>query len=196
MTLLIIPDIFGPTPALDRLARDVETALADLPRWSPVEILDTYGNGRWFDNEAEAYAYFTEHLGIPAYADTLNRHLAATPGPCNLLGFSAGASAVWHLAGSCPPYDVCCALCFYGSQIRHEAHLVPEFPIHLVFPESEPHFNVDSLMAAMTEKPRVTWEKAPGQHGFMNRLSQNYNGALYHRYTQKDVLAAAFFFHS
>lgn len=96
MSLLIIPDIFGVTPALTRLALDLAPALEQIPAPAgisghPPEILDPYGDGLWFEEEEKAYAHFTRHLGIPAYAAAICRHLAENPGPRLILAFSAGA---------------------------------------------------------------------------------------------------------
>lgn len=195
MNLLILPDIFGMTPALERLARDLGAALATLPGVAAtpaIEILDPYGNGKNFDDEALAYAYFISHLDIPEYAGLIRNRLAGASMPTTLLGFSAGASAVWHLAGTLQSLEIHGAVCFYGSQIRHFPHLVPGFDIHLIFPVSEPHFDVTSLVADMLEKPGTSCETAPGQHGFMNAFSNNFDQALYDRFIQKrlpDLLA-------
>ena len=196
MTLLIIPDIFGATPALAQLARDLAPALKQIQQpadasGQPIDILDPYGDGLWFEDEARAYAHFSRYLGIPAYAGRIQRHLTENPGPCFLLAFSAGASAVWQLAGTQPCPGISGAVCLYGSQIRHSPDLIPGFDIHLVFPESEPHFDVDSLMASLAKKPNTTCEKSTGRHGFMNALSVNFDPILYERFVQEDFLAAA-----
>lgn len=198
MTILILPDIFGHTPALDHLADHLkghplnqpgQTAAKGGNTCSPpaVEILDPYNGKLSFRREDKAYRYFTRHMDIPAYSHLALGRLAVMDGPVFILGFSVGAAALWHLSGQTGLPPVAGAMGFYGSRIRDHADIRPQFDIHLVFPETEPHFDVDLLMSELKKMPQVSCEKTPGGHGFMNAYSNNYSPDLYHRFTAVDI---------
>jgi len=171
MDVLVASDIFGHTPALDRLTRELD---ADL-----IEVIDPYGGKQTFLDEAEAHAFFSEHVGIPAYGKIIKKRLQKSYLPRILIGFSVGAAAIWHLSSDPAFAGIQKAFCFYGSQIRHHTEIQPEFDIHLIFPDSEPHFNLDLLMANLDDKPGIFCHKASGGHGFMNKLSFNFDYSLY-----------------
>lgn len=182
-TLFIAPDIFGHTPALDRLAEKI----AGRTRPGKIKIIDpydmdSYGNRRFFRREEAAYDYFKAWSGIPEYSRRISDKVNRETNPVALVGFSAGASAIWHLSGEDNTPPVSCALGFYGSQIRHYPDIVPGFPVHLIFPDYEPHFDVDVLARAISSTPKVSCEKAPGRHGFMNEYSRNFDPELYQSY--------------
>jgi dienelactone hydrolase len=171
MDILIATDIFGHTPALDRLAGQLQA--------DTIKIIDPYDGRTHFRDEETAHAFFTAQVGIPVYAKKISDHLSkAGPGQ-TLIGFSVGAAAIWYLSGNTAFMGVQQAIGFYGSQIRHHTRCRPVFDTRLVFPESEPHFDVDHLMRTLKDTPRVTCFKAGGLHGFMNEHSQNFDVNLY-----------------
>jgi len=182
MTLLIAPDIFGQTPALDRLIHNLQHSSAGANDTQTIKIISPYEDKIFFRNEERAYAYFTANSSIPAYAERIERTLDRSPPPVTLLGFSAGASAIWYLSGQAQNPSVSSAIGFYGSQIRHHRDIIPSFPIQLIFPTAEPHFDVMSLTDFLKSIPGVTCESAPGDHGFMNEFSQNYDPKLHNKY--------------
>ncbi len=186
-TLLIAPDIFGRTPALDRLVRDLGRPGTE---YEQIRVIDPYGDGSYFIREDEAYRHFTSRMDIPAYAGLIAEKLAPLPPPVTLLGFSAGASAIWYLSGQGQQPKISKSIGFYGSQIRHYPEISPGFDICLIFPASEPHFNVAQLMALLSDTPQVSCETAPGGHGFMNEYSRNYDPCLYRKFLE--ILIQAF----
>ncbi|BCS94966.1 dienelactone hydrolase [Desulfoluna limicola] len=174
MTWVVVSDIFGRTPALETLCRE----LAD-----KAEIVDPYGSRFMdFENEADAYACFMETLGVDAYASILASCLSQQPPDATLLGFSVGASAIWQLSGNLLPISVERAVCFYGSQIRHSTDINPPFPIDIILPEREEHFSVSALSEALSSKPKVTIHQSTYLHGFMNPHSTNFDSGGYTRY--------------
>ncbi|WDP92262.1 MAG: hypothetical protein HUN04_22075 [Desulfobacter sp.] len=175
MTILIVPDIFGRTPALNRLS----ARLADRMPRPEITIIDPYGDGLFFRKEDQAYEHFSTRLGIPAYSQMVRNRLERLAPPALVLGFSAGAAAIWHMSGQGPCPGVSRGIGFYGSQIRHHPDIRPQFPIHLVFPKSESHFNVNELMDKLDGRPGVTVEQAAGGHGFMNEYSRRFDPGLY-----------------
>lgn len=169
--ILIAADIFGHTPALDRLA-------GQLPG-SSIEIVDPYGGQKFFQDEAEAYDFFSSHLTIAAYGRLIADRLKSGNPAQILLGFSVGASAIWHLSGDPAFAYINKAFGFYGSQIRHHTQIQPVFDIRLIFPNAEPYFDVDALIQTLETISRVSCLRTAGLHGYMNEYSQNFDAALY-----------------
>jgi dienelactone hydrolase len=176
MNILIAADIFGHTPALDRLAGRLQA--------NTIKIIDPYDNKTSFRDEAAAYAFFKDRVGLAAYAKKITDHLKSDLSntgrlPQALIGFSVGASAIWHLSANPAFSGIRQAVGFYGSQIRQHPNCQPVFDTRLIFPESEPHFDVDLLMSNLKKTPKVSCRKARGLHGFMNERSKNFDAALY-----------------
>ena len=175
MKILIAADIFGHTPALERLAKKL----------GATQILDPYEGKTCFEDEAEAYEFFNTRVGISAYADIIADRLEKEPPILTLIGFSVGAAAIWHLSGNPAFAHIQQAVGFYGSQIRHALHIRPVFDMQLFFPASEPHFDVDGLIKALEKIPKVSCHKAGGHHGFMNERSKNFDPGLYETCLEK-----------
>ncbi len=171
MDILIAADIFGHTPALDRLAKRLPGPT--------IEIVDPYGGRRSFQDEAAAYDFFSTHRTIAGYARQIaDRLQPENPGQI-LLGFSVGAAAIWYLSADPAFAYIQRAFGFYGSQIRHHTQIQPMFNISLIFPRAEPHFDVEGLVQTLETRPRVFCCKTRGLHGFMNEDSSNFDAALY-----------------
>lgn len=173
-TLFLVADIFGRTRALETMGKQLSETVPD------IRIIDPYqGLDHSFGTEAGAYTYFTDRVGLACYASILADALA-DPGPDTvLIGFSVGASAIWSVSDRPSFRHIKKAFCFYGSQIRQYTGIRPRFDMELIFPEQEPHFDVDELIGILTAKDRVSCSKAPGLHGFMNELSPHFNPDSY-----------------
>ncbi len=169
-TLFLIADIFGRTRALESIGQDLSETVPD------IRIIDPYqGVDHPFETEVLAYAYFMERVGLKNYRSILTDTLA-DPGPGTVLvGFSVGASALWSVSDRPFCRHIQRAFCFYGSQIRQYTGVQPRFDMELIFPEQEPHFDVDELIGILTVKDRVSCSKAKGLHGFMNELSPHFD---------------------
>lgn len=189
----LVADIFGKTAALTALSQGLDNA----------EIVDPYdGKMMNFSDEADAYKYFSEHIGLARYVEALSQAVAnfATAnssislGESNvsnnlrLVGFSAGASAIWHFAVSGAAESsmgfTFNGICFYGSQIRNSIEKSPRFPIELIFPREESHFDVDTLIKSLRDKEKTKIEKVDYLHGFMNKCSANFKEEAYAFYLQ------------
>lgn len=167
MKCIIVTDIFGCTPELELQVNNLK---------GPVEILSPYGNQFIpFENEQDAYQHFMTKVGLDGYVSMLNAYIERAKDPLTLLGFSVGASAIWNAAEQHSDNKVIGALLFYSSQIRHSLSLNPNFPIGLIFPKMETHFNVDDVIIELANKPSVNTTKLEYLHGFMNERSQNYD---------------------
>jgi dienelactone hydrolase len=119
------------------------------------------------------------HVGIPAYEQQVAACLTEIPKIDLLIGFSVGAAAVWGISGTLPPEQITRAVCFYGSRIRHAADVIPQIPMDHILPEKEPGFDIEDLAGILIGKPTVTVHRTPFLHGFMNRISPNFNQTGY-----------------
>ena len=176
LTLIIAPDIYGLTPAVEELAGQLAA--------DQVIPLDPYdGKSGWFTDQAKAYAHFTRHVGLAAYARSIYNLLMDRPpdqrqGARVLLGFSVGASALWTLSDNHEFSDIRLCLGYYGSQIRNHTGIHPHWPMELIFPESEDHFDVNALVATLAGRDNLSLKTEPGRHGFMNPYAPDYDPEL------------------
>ena len=170
MSIILVSDVFGKTPALVQLSEALNAEV----------IVDPYrGKNMAFKSEAEAYSYFMEEIGFDVYLAELKMILDAKLSVSTLIGFSIGASVVWKLSETASCDSVKRAICYYGSQIRHLTAVSPQIEVELVFPKSEPHFDVLELQASLSKKPNVKTTVVDYLHGFMNYYSNNYNQQAY-----------------
>ncbi|MBB1440816.1 hypothetical protein H5202_19555 [Shewanella sp. SG41-4] len=175
MTLILVSDVFGITPALIEFGKIVNAEI----------IADPYGGENLgFQSEAEAYSYFTEHVGLEAYHSIILELTLTAPLSSTLIGFSVGATVVWRLSGNSSVKNISRAICFYGSQIRKFRSVNPLFDVTLIFPVSEPHFDVVELQEELSSKRNVKIQKSNVYHGFMNAYSNNFNRAVYENHIE------------
>ena len=171
MNKVIVTDVFGRTPALEDLAGTIG---------SVSDIIDPYEKTPMdFTAETRAYAYFMTHVGLPAYEKLTAARLAEAARVDLLIGFSVGAAAIWKISGALDPEKIVRAVCFYGSQIRYAADIIPRIRMDHILPEKEPGFNIDDLAEILSVKQPVSVHKTPFLHGFMNRLSPNFSQTGY-----------------
>lgn len=170
MSIILVTDVFGKTPALIKLSEELNAKV----------IVDPYnGLDMGFTNEAEAYSYFVDNVGFAAYLSKLLKVTESVSAVCTLIGFSIGASVIWKLSEQQTVKNVKYGICYYGSQIRNFQEVNPLFELQLIFPKSEPHFDVLQLQTALSEKQNVKISKVAYLHGFMNLYSSNYSYAAY-----------------
>ncbi|REL27199.1 hypothetical protein DXX93_11895 [Thalassotalea euphylliae] len=189
MTILLVSDIFGRTPAFEALAKSLDDIAG-----SPTILFDPYqGENLNFADEQVAYQYFSQHIGVETYANMLAEFLAFLPNkspqtPLIILGFSVGASAAWLLAcndtkSECSSNvslpQVAQVIGLYGGQIRKYADLRPSVATTLIFPESEAHFDVTALTQKLATITNVKSSQVPYLHGYLNQHSENFNQAGY-----------------
>ena len=179
MKLLIITDIFGRTKALDDFANYFDEKPIS------IEIVDPYnGEYRNFDTEAHAYKSFQKEIGLDNYTNLLRQKVKNVNSKrVVLLGFSVGASAIWaasqHIDIEEKLYK---GICFYSSQIRNYLDTNPNFEIELYFAESEPSYEVGEVATNLAKKKRVECFSTNYMHGFMNKLSKNFNEKGFYKY--------------
>lgn len=170
MKLIVVTDIFGLTDALDSLLESISS------HCESIEIVDPYDNCYPnFESEREAYACFTERVGLTRYAEKLESVLQGREeSSLVLLGFSVGASAIWVLSEKLEKYRNTRGICFYSSQIRNYLDLMPKIEIDMYLAKEEPAYDVDEIMAALSAKESVRCRKTDYLHGFMNGKSKNF----------------------
>lgn len=177
MKRILVTDIFGLTPELETFAAKLSGPESEL------QIIDPYGgNNREFISEAQAYEAFSTEVGMRGYIRLLQEELSGIDSRATLLGFSAGAAAIWALADDDVMGKVSGALLFYGGQIRHYTQINPVLPVHCIFPATESHFCVDELMENLKTRANLRLHQAPFLHGFMNPLSAHFNQTAYDAY--------------
>jgi dienelactone hydrolase len=181
MTVLIATDVFGITPALASLVRSLgcECLLV-----SPFDDPDLY-----FQSEQKAYHAFLAEGGIARYANKVtallqekNASTSQTAAIQMVIGFSAGASALWMCCARTEASQLQAAVLFYGSRIRDLQTLQPLCPVRLIFAEKEAAFDSPALSSALQKQGHQTELARHTSHGFMNPYSRGFdvkNQALY-----------------
>ncbi len=173
---LIISDVFGKTKALENMA-------CELP--CSTFIIDPYNSEHMnFTNEAQAYAYFMSEVGMNKYCEILIKYILGLSESVKIIGFSVGASAIWKISSQIELGNISSAVCFYGSQIRHEKETCPMFPVTLIFPVSEEHYSVPNLITYLSNRNNVLIHQVNFFHGFMNAKSNNYDHDAYSQLMQ------------
>jgi len=86
-TVLIATDVFGHTPAVAGLVRQLNVNAIVISPWDDP--------GCHFRTEQEAYQAFIVDGGIGRYAEKLHKALQQEQALKFVIGFSAGASALW-----------------------------------------------------------------------------------------------------
>jgi len=173
MNIILVSDIFGKTPALEKLAHELNVNT----------IVDPYeGKNMEFDNESEAYSYFTRYVGHEVYLNTLKECIKSSSKNCILIGFSIGATVIWRLSELAIATKIKSAICFYGSQIRNYTQISPTIDIKLVLPKSEAHFDIVELNQILSKKSRVSSTITNHLHGFMNVHSKHFSKKAYEEF--------------
>lgn len=193
LNVIIAADIFGKSQELEVLCEKIKVLGGDSSRVKFHVVGPYQPQPVSFESEQQAYTYFMEHIGIKHYSNKLLTLLDDIHGPKLLMGFSVGGSAIWQAMPNLIHHDICHVICFYSSQIRHTSEQVVTVATDLIFPKSEPSFSVDDLIAKLQNKGNVSIEKCLYQHGFLNKLSPNYNACGSDEYVQrmKDIIKLA-----
>ncbi|OIQ48260.1 MAG: hypothetical protein BM565_02480 [Gammaproteobacteria bacterium MedPE] len=162
--IIIVSDIFGHNDYLTQF-------IADCKLSSVANVIDPYsGRSLQFDGQVDAYDCFTRHGGLDALTRKVKQVVSTLTQPCFLIGFSAGASAVWRVLADNDCADMIeGGLCFYPGQIRHHLTLAPLSPVELIFPSHETHFELQPVIESVRLLPNTQCQQLDVQHGFMNR---------------------------
>jgi len=179
MHIIFATEIWGKTPHVDLMASKFEDIASN------ITIIDPYdGSDPAFGSEEDAYARYTADCGHSQYGQRVLDALQLATEPTCLVGFSAGAGAVWSAVCAENVGAAKGAVCFYGSPIRNMMDYSPKVPVDLVFSENEPHFDVETVARTLQDIPLAQSYITPFEHGFMNPLSKNYHEEAYHFWLQ------------
>lgn len=177
MVLIVVSDIFGWTSHLNEFAASFNL---------PYQILDPYqGQQHDFNNDHQAYQYFSENVGVKQYADHVYKELSAIKQSSVIIGFSAGAAAIWQHSDKYSVDNINQVYLFYGSQIRNMLDVQPAVPTNHILPAKESHFCINQVAEALKQKPMINIEQNQYLHGFMNPQSEHYNQQAYTYYLTK-----------
>lgn len=186
MHIIFVTEIWGKTPHVDAMVSFFKDTADN------ITIVDPYdGADPAFPSEKEAYAQYQAQCGHAEFAERVSKALRESTEPTCLVGFSAGAGAVWSAVSADSVGTAKAAICFYGSSIRDMVDYDPKVPVDLVFSDNEPHFDVESVARTLQDIPNAQCYITPFAHGFMNPLSANFHGEAYHFWLKwiKDQLA-------
>ncbi|MDQ7835826.1 MAG: hydrolase [Humidesulfovibrio sp.] len=177
-TILIATDIFGHTPEVQALARDLTNG-----RDVRARVVSPYGSHNGgerprFSSEVEAYAAFSARIGLERYTQMVAEALAEHR-PALAVGFSVGATALWVALAAPPKPFTGSAVLYYGSRIRDHLDLRPAGDVRLVFAEQEASFAPAELVATLQARGMAAELRQGKAHGFMNRLSQGWDATAY-----------------
>mgnify|MGYP006981146476 CR=1 FL=1 len=175
--MLVACDIFGMSEAFLSFLK--ETNIAD----HAVIASPYHGTKNHFETEQQAYQYFQQQGGIEAYVLGLSIILKKNTEIKHVVGFSAGAAALYKVVSQLPLINIKLTL-FYPGQIRHFLDKHPHSYCHIIFPVKEPNFSLLEVIKVLKLKPSVKVEQTIYQHGFMNKESLGFNQAAYSHYSQ------------
>lgn len=168
--LLVATDIYGPTDAF------CQWVDAILPSCWDKQVISPYSENIHYSDEPIAYQAFLQTGGLDNFKQKLTIALKMQSQSTVALGFSAGAAALYYVLSS---YDKAHHTQhfygFYPGQIRFFTDKATLIPSTLYFPNSEPHFDVDTVIKALSMHANVTCNKTEYLHGFMNPYSRNYD---------------------
>jgi len=169
MNVIIASDIFGITPSLAQLEKKLAKSVE-------VAIFDPYhGEIQAFTSQEAAYQGFLDEGGLDSYTEQLKIILTYIEQPVVMIGFSAGASALWRLVDKSLGFEACHFIGFYPSQVRHHLEVMPRIPTTLVFPHREADFELKEVMSQLNDRELLTIKQSPWGHGFLNPLSDNFD---------------------
>ena len=168
MDVVIVTDIFGVCESTDKLIAALKSAAYKL------HLVDPYDGERYaFKNENEAYSAFIEHCSHEKYL-SLTQNAIEQINPAMVIGFSAGANAVWRLCDLPVAMDKK-LICFYPTRIHQYLALEVKAFVDVIFPLQEASFDVREIAQVIDCKENVSQQIMPFNHGFMNDRSQAFN---------------------
>lgn len=167
--ILIVTDIFGDSRQLRETLQRIGV---------DAHIVSPYSELQTFANEADAYQAFTASGGMDGYYHRLLEAISQYPKHQLklLVGFSAGASALWRFVASEHTLDLAAdplAWLYYGGQIRNELALEPKVSTVIRW-SLETQFDVWQCHQALQNKLMVDSAVLPYPHGFVNPQSKGF----------------------
>ena len=165
--LLIASDIFGNSPETQIQANSLAKMLN-----IEVQIITPYYTEQRFEDENEAYGTFINAGGIDAYIAKI-KQFKKPEKVTYLLGFSAGAAALWCASNMF--YKAKQQTLLYPGQIRHYLDLSPQISTQVLLAKYEPTSCVATIAATLASKTMVIAQVTHHSHGFINPQSVGYD---------------------
>lgn len=174
--LLVATDIFGATPALRETLATLPEVLSGQLQLTLCQPQSCGTTSTVFADDHLAYQAFLQQGGLAQYHQQVHQTLAALQ-PELVLGFSAGAAALWCSLSSadCAASSGYALLC-YGGQIRQHPELTPHWPVTCLWTD-ESHFDVVALQQQLSQSGNVRQQHWPQPHGFINPHSKGYDAS-------------------
>ncbi|WP_348731949.1 hypothetical protein [Rheinheimera texasensis] len=172
--LLVATDIFGATPALRETLATLPEILSGQLQLTLCQPDSCVNTSTVFTDDHLAYQAFLQQGGLERYQQQVLQTLTALQ-PDLVLGFSAGAAALWCSLSSADCADSTGqALFCYGGQIRQHRELTPHWPVTCLWSD-ESHFDVMALQQQLGHSGNVRQQHWPQRHGFINPHSTGYD---------------------
>ncbi|MBC3860991.1 hypothetical protein H8K32_02675 [Undibacterium jejuense] len=176
-TVLIATDVFGHTPAVSGLVRQLSVNAIVVTPWDDPE--------NHFYSEQDAYQAFIVEGGVSRYAEKLKSILQEQTSLKFAIGFSAGASALWINSEHRCMQQLQNTVLFYGSRIREYRNIQPICPVRLIFAEHEAAFTPRELVSDLQQRGHQAEIAKATKHGFMNSYSRGCCVKSQTRYTSE-----------
>jgi dienelactone hydrolase len=164
-TVLIATDVFGNTPAIASLCRQLNASCL---------IVNPFEADFQVQTEQQAYQAFLASGGVAAYAKKIRALIEQQTQLKHVIGFSVGASAWWMNSAECSSHLVTATL-FYGSRIRNYLEIPSRCPTHFIFAEHEAAFQVDQVVKNLQQRGHQAEIALACKHGFMNPYSSGFS---------------------
>jgi dienelactone hydrolase len=177
-TVLIATDVFGNTPAIASVCRQLQM---------PCLVLSPFEADFQVHTEQQAYQAFLASGGVAAYAKKILRCMEGQTQLQHFIGFSVGASA-WWMESAARAAPLRSATLFYGSRIRNYLDMVSHCPTHFIFAEQEAAFQVKQVVKSLQDRGHEAEVALGCRHGFMNPYSSGFSLKTQTRYLE--ILAA------
>jgi len=178
-TVLIVTDVFGNTPAVSGLIRQLDINAIVVSPWEDEDC--------GYRSEQDAYQAFIVEGGIARYANKLLAVLREQDALDFAIGFSAGASALWINSEDESMRTIQNAVLFYGSRIRDYRAIKPVCPTRLIFAEQEAAFAPSEVVSELNRSGHHAEIAKGTKHGFMNAYSRGCCVKSQTRYTAELV---------
>lgn len=166
--IILLHEIYGANQFMEQLCK--EYAMKGFDVFCP-DLL--HRKFFLYQEEQEAYTYFTENVGFECYKniEALLKQLKPDYKHLFILGFSAGATIAWRCCESPHCNSI---ICCYGSRIRDYLELQPKCSVLLLFARQD-SFDVQRITDNLQKKKNIEVHTLEASHGFMDPFSKNFS---------------------
>ncbi|WP_042142476.1 MULTISPECIES: hypothetical protein [unclassified Pseudoalteromonas] len=197
MKLILVPDIFGCTTEFQQYANTQKSMLDKMINQDiELVLVDPYqGQTFEFDNDTQAYEKYLSLGGHEHYLSLIKKEIESNKNDdVYIVGFSAGASAIWRALDGFKSDKHCEFIGFYPSQIRNFLDIKLNIKSHIIFPQSESHFEVKDVMESLGHYESLKISHTQYQHGFMNPLSKGFNESAFNEFQMNAAVSIMSYF--